>query len=209
MQNAASAAKPTLVRTFPSRYKAGKAKQQGFSLVEVSIVTAIILLIAIIGIPAINGYITENRVPKVAEEVQRFIAGTKALAEGTSSAPYSNISTADNLVRALDGTSVLKVDAANGQVFHRIGNSTSGLITVASAQLDGTAGDAFTVTFADVSEKACPTLATILQPVAENISINGTAVKTYAAGVAAAYDPMAAQQQCTSGNTNNFVFTTR
>src|SRR5690606_19637287 len=36
--------------------------QQGFSLVEVSIVTAIILIVSIIGIPAINAYVIENKV---------------------------------------------------------------------------------------------------------------------------------------------------
>jgi prepilin-type N-terminal cleavage/methylation domain-containing protein len=36
------------------------ARQRGFSLMEVSIVTAIVLLIAIVGVPAIGGYFIEN-----------------------------------------------------------------------------------------------------------------------------------------------------
>ena len=50
------------------------ARQRGFSLVEVSIVTAIVLLISIASIPAINSYVIENKVPRVGEELQRFVA---------------------------------------------------------------------------------------------------------------------------------------
>ena len=42
----------------------GAARQRGFSLMEVSIVTAVVLLIAIVGIPAIGAYVIENKVPK-------------------------------------------------------------------------------------------------------------------------------------------------
>ena len=51
----------------------GAARQRGFSLMEVSIVTAVVLLIAIVGIPAIGAYVIENKVPKVGEELQRFV----------------------------------------------------------------------------------------------------------------------------------------
>ena len=47
--------------------------QRGFSLVEVAVVTAIVLLLAIIGIPAIGNYLVENKVPKVGEELARFV----------------------------------------------------------------------------------------------------------------------------------------
>ncbi|MFM7010852.1 MAG: prepilin-type N-terminal cleavage/methylation domain-containing protein, partial [Betaproteobacteria bacterium] len=51
--------------------------QRGFSLIEISIVTTIVMLIAILGIPAIQSYVIESKVPRVAEELQRFVARMK------------------------------------------------------------------------------------------------------------------------------------
>ena len=59
------------------------AKQKGFSLIEISIVTTIIMLIAILGIPAIQSYVIESKVPRVAEELQRFVARMKATTQGS------------------------------------------------------------------------------------------------------------------------------
>jgi len=42
-------------------------RQRGFSLIEISIVTTIMMLLAIVGIPAIQGYVVESKVPRVAE----------------------------------------------------------------------------------------------------------------------------------------------
>ena len=39
-----------------------KNRQSGFSLVEISIVTTIVMLIAILGIPAIQSYVIESHV---------------------------------------------------------------------------------------------------------------------------------------------------
>src|SRR5690606_9814546 len=77
------------------------ARQRGFSLVEVSIVTAIVLLLAIIGIPAIGSYVVENKVPKVGESLARFILQTKVNAPNSSAQPYVDIETSHlaNLVR--------------------------------------------------------------------------------------------------------------
>ncbi|PAX96081.1 prepilin-type cleavage/methylation domain-containing protein, partial [Bordetella pertussis] len=83
-------------------------RQAGFSLVEVSIVTAIVLLVAIIGIPAIGSYVIESKVPRVGEELQRFVARTKANAQGDGAAPYTGIGTA-SLAHALRDSSVVSV----------------------------------------------------------------------------------------------------
>src|SRR5690554_5620300 len=74
-----------------SNGRADLARQKGFSLVEVSIVTALMILIAIIGIPAVQGYVIENKVPRVAEDLQRFIARLKVSAIGVGPGPYSNV----------------------------------------------------------------------------------------------------------------------
>src|SRR3546814_20374731 len=67
--------------------------QKGFSLIEVSIVTAIVLLLAIIGVPAIGGYVVENKVPKVGDESARFILQVKVNAPHGSDTPYAGLAT--------------------------------------------------------------------------------------------------------------------
>lgn len=181
--------------------------QRGFSLVEVSIVTAIILIISIIGIPAINGYVVENKVPKVAGELQRYVARTKANGQGTST-PYVGIDTG-NLARAVRNSSVLAVDSAQlSRVAHGLGgNGTStGLITVAPS--DG--GASFTITMDAVNDAACPGLASMMQRVAERIQVSGgssTLVKDALASPAVAYSPLLAEGACGNGDSNQFAFT--
>jgi len=175
--------------------------------VEVSIVTAIILIVSIIGIPAINGYVIENKVPEVAGELQRYVARTKANSQGTAN-PYADIDTS-HLGRSLRGSSVVAVDAATfGRVAHGLGgNGTStGLISVAAS--DG--GASFTLTLDAVNDAACPALSSLLQRVAERIEIGGagnTVVKDARAATPLAYSPLAAQEACRTGDLNTFAFT--
>ncbi|WP_154389106.1 prepilin-type N-terminal cleavage/methylation domain-containing protein, partial [Bordetella pertussis] len=112
-------------------------RQAGFSLVEVSIVTAIVLLVAIIGIPAIGSYVIESKVPRVGEELQRFVARTKANAQGDGAAPYTGIGTA-SLAHALRDSSVVSVrgEGASATVAHGLGGQGAGahgVISVAPA----------------------------------------------------------------------------
>lgn len=181
--------------------------QAGFSLVEVSIVTAIVLIISIIGIPAINAYVVENKVPKVAGELQRYVARTKANGQGTST-PYTGLDTA-NLARALRNSSVLAIDPEQvSAVAHGLGGNgtTTGMVQVASAN----AGASFTITMDAVNDAACPALASMMQRVAERIQITGSAtavVKDSQAGTPKAYSPLEAEAACRTGDANEFVFT--
>ena len=182
-------------------------RQQGFSLVELSIVTAIILVISIIGIPAINSYVIENKVPEVAGELQRYVARTKANGQGTSN-PYTAIDTA-NLGRALRSSSVVSVDATTfGRVAHGLGGNgtTSGLIAVAPSD----SGASFTVTLDAVNDAACPALASLLQRVSERIEITGAStavVKDSRAATPLVYSPITTQAACQAGDNNTFAFT--
>jgi len=191
----------------PGRRGSRPRKTSGFSLVEVSIVTAIILIVSIIGIPAINGYVIENKVPEVAGELQRYVARTKANGQGTAN-PYADIDTS-HLGRSLRGSSVVAVDAATfGRVAHGLGGNgtSSGLITVAAS--DG--GASFTLTLDAVNDAACPALSSLLQRVAERIEIGGagnTVVKDARAATPLAYSPLAAQEACRTGDLNTFAFT--
>jgi prepilin-type N-terminal cleavage/methylation domain-containing protein len=184
-------------------------RQQGFTLVEVAIVAAIVLIAAIVGIPAINGYIIENKVPAVGQELQRFVARTKASSQGLGSTPYAGVGVAQ-LANVLRSSSVVTVTGTGpaAVVNHGLG-AADGRITLAASQLNQT-GDAFDISLDKVNEAACPGLAAVMQRVSERIAINGVSVKQPGSGGAVgAYDAVGADQACTAGDTNAFSFVAR
>lgn len=184
-------------------------RQRGFTLVEMAIVSAIVLIAAIVGIPAINGYIIENKVPAVGQELQRFVARTKASNQGLGSTPYAGIGMAQ-LSNVLRGSSVITVvgAGATATVQHGLG-AADGRITLAASQVNQS-GDAFDITLDRVSEAACPGLAAVMQRVSERIAINNVPIKQPGTGGAAgAYNAAVADSACTSGDTNTFSFVSR
>jgi len=187
--------------------------QAGFSLVEVSIVAAILVIAATIGIPAIKGFLIEQRVPAVAGELQRFMSRTKVMGEGGGTVtPYAGIATVKNLVPSIRDSSVLKVSGST--VTHKLGGSgagSNGTVTLAPASLAGGAlGNGFSLTLTNVNDKACPILAGTMSPVSETMTVNGNAAKTLGAnGEPGTYNPVAAQDFCVSGDSNTFVFASR
>ena len=202
----------------PNRPAADAGRQSGFSLIEISIVTAIIMLIAIVGIPAVQSYVIENKVPRVAEEIQRFVARVKANTHGFGATPYAGIDVG-TLANALRTSSVVAVTGQGtaATIAHGLGgagNSGKGVILVAPHALAGGAGgSAFTVTFTNVNQAACPGLASILQRIAEVVSIAGQAgpmvVKDTSFEPGTAYNAMLADAQCATGDRNTFTFTVR
>lgn len=192
--------------------------QQGFSLIEVSIVTAIVLLIAIVGIPAIGSYVIENKVPKVGEELQRFVARVKANGQGGGVAPYHSLHDG-MLANALRDSSVFAVNGSDTSavVAHGLGgNGTAGNGTIALAPASlagGGPGSAFTLTLTNVNNAACPGLASVMQRVSEIIAVEGEGgpviVKDTSASPPKSYDAMLAQAQCARGDANTFAFTAR
>jgi hypothetical protein len=192
--------------------------QSGFSLIEISIVTTIMMLIAIVGIPAIQGYVIESKVPRVAEEVQRFVARLKASTHGFGATPYAGVDTG-TLVNALRSSSVVSVKGVGSAatVAHGLGGSGSngrGVILIAPASLSGAAsGAAFSLTLNDVNHAACPGLASILQRLAETVTISGQSgpvlVKNSMIEPVMPYNAILADAQCAQGDRNNFVFTIR
>lgn len=194
------------------------AAQRGFSLIEVSIVTAIILLAAIVGIPAIGTYVIENKVPEVGRELQRFVARTKANAQGAGAAPYQELDTGV-LANALRDSSALSVsgEGAAAVVAHGLGGAgTAGNGVVAlqpAAFASGGMGSGFTLTLDRVSHAACPALASVMQRSAEIISVQGqggaAVVKDSTAQPPLPYSAARAEAQCARGDNNTFVFTMR
>ncbi len=178
---------------------AARRRQRGFTLIEVSIVTAIVLLIAIIGIPAIGGYVMENKVPKVGQELARFVMHTRINAGSAADAPYDEISTASLAAMAADST-VLTV-AGDGSVLHGLGSG--GTVEVASAEN----GAAFEVRLKKVNHVACPAIASVLQRVSDRITVGadegaGQTVKD----ATTPFSALAAEAACTKGDVNQFVF---
>lgn len=93
---------------YVARAAAIERRQQGFSLIEVSVVAAILLMAAVIGVPAIHGYVIESRVPKLAEELQRFVVRMRIQAVSAGAAPYAGMDNAI-LAQALQDSSVVSI----------------------------------------------------------------------------------------------------
>ncbi|MDO9025465.1 MAG: prepilin-type N-terminal cleavage/methylation domain-containing protein [Zwartia sp.] len=206
----------TLLHTNQS-YKS-LARQRGFSLIEISIVTTIMMLLAIVGIPAIQGYIVESKVPRVAEEIQRFVARLKMTTHGFGASPYGSVDTTV-LANSLRGSSVVAVTGtgSGANVAHGLGGagvSGRGVIRVVPHALSGApVGSAFLLTLNDVNHAACPGLASVLQRIAEVVTISGAGgpvmVKNNLNEPASPYNPLLADAQCLTGDRNVFEFVIR
>lgn len=177
-------------------------RQQGFSLIEVSIVTAIVLLLAIIGVPAIGGYVVENKVPKVGEELARFVLQTKVNGPNGSATPYTGISI-DHFANLVSDSSIFTVDASGGtkKVFHGLGNN--GEVKIAEAD----SGAAFTVTLDKVNNAACPSISSVMQRIVDGITVQGSSGSTTVKSSTVSYSALSVEAACSKGDVNTFAFT--
>jgi len=201
----------TLVtRPHPARHR-----QAGFSLVEVSIVTALMVILAIVGIPALQDYVIENKVPKVAADLQRFVARMKVAGIGGGDAPYASVDRRV-LVNGLRGSSAVTVrgEGNSAVVVHGLGGQgarDNGEIVIAAAAVpDQSTGSAFSLSFDHVNHAACPMLASTLQRMASQVTVDGRSgevvVKNDFAVPPMPYQPVLADAQCARGDSNRFVF---
>ena len=189
-----------------------RSRQRGFSLAEVTVVIAIIILLVIVSFPAVKGVFIQMRVPAAAGELQRLMSSLRVLGESDSATPYASINNARHLVPALRGSTVFKTTGST--VAHKLGGTGSvsnGTISIAPVALGGgAAGSAIALTLTNVNHKACPVLASTLNGVSEMISVNGTAAKSLGANnEAGSFNPVAAQARCADGDNNTFVFASR
>lgn len=180
--------------------------------------TAIVLLVAILGVPAIGTYVIENKVPKVGEALQRFVLRMQVNAQGTGSTPYAGI---DNgvLANALRDSSVfdLAERGATPVVSHglsRTGGSGSGTVTLVPVALaEGGMGSGFSLTLSRVSDAACPALASVMQGVSSVIRIESdkgnVTVKDDRASQPVRYSAARTAGACGEGDVNTFVFIAR
>jgi type II secretory pathway pseudopilin PulG len=192
-----------------------RSQQQGFSLVEVSIVTALMIILAIVGVPALQSYVIENKVPKVAGDLQRFVSRMKVAGLGGGSVPYQTIDQRV-LINGMRSASVISVvgDGAGAEVAHGLGGlgrAGNGIIQVAPEALPGLAqGSAFSLTLKNINHAACPSLVTTMQRMASVIKVTGSAgtveVKNILVEPPREYQAILADAQCERGDRNTFMF---
>ena len=201
--------------TLVARSQPTRHRQAGFSLVEVSIVTALMVILAIVGIPALQDYVIENKVPKVAADLQRFVARMKVAGIGGGGEPYASVDRRV-LVNGLRGSSAVTVrgEGNSAVVVHGLGGQgTSGngeILIAAAAVPDQSTGSAFSLSFDHVNHAACPMLASTLQRMASQVTVDGRSgevvVKNDFSSPAMLYQPVLADAQCARGDSNRFVF---
>lgn len=177
--------------------------QAGFSLVEVSIVMAIVLLLAVIAIPTVRSYVIESKVPKVGEELVRFVMHTRINAVHSSGAPYDSVANS-SLANMLGESGILTVVGSGASAVVRHGLGKDGEVSVAQAD----SGTAFTLTLTNVNRAACPSIASMLQRLADTVTLTphggaATAVKNSSKP----YNALDTEKQCSSGDSNSFTFT--
>lgn len=189
-------------------------RQRGVSIIELSVWLALVLVIIMVGMPALNGWLIEGRVPSVGNETVRLMARLRVMGESGGTHPFANVSNQRNLVPALRGSSALKIDEASNTIAHNLGGRGSGnhgTLSIAPAAFDGSgAGSAYQLTFTNVHDRACPTLASVLATSSDLILINGNVVKRNVdASSHVAYNAIDSQLHCLDGENNTFVFTSR
>ncbi|AQS50971.1 MAG TPA: prepilin-type cleavage/methylation domain-containing protein [Paenalcaligenes hominis] len=169
-------------------------RQAGLSLIEISVVSAIILLIAIVSIPAINSFIIESRVPKVGEGIARFVVNHNVNTPLYEAQPYEGV---DNALFAqqLESAGVFNIigSGAGVQILHGLGKE--GTVEI-------TGGQELKITLDKVSHAACPGLSSVLQRIANTISVGSEVVKSESK----VYNAAHAQKQCERGDSNTFEF---
>lgn len=182
-------------------------RQRGDALVNLMLAVMIMILLAVIGIPAVNGIVIEGRTPEVAAELQRFMARMRTMGTVGTHLPYANVSNANNLAPATREATTLRTTGTS--VAHGLGGSgtgNSGTVTLSPANLSGAGlGSAYSLSITDVHDKACPTLASIMSSSAEEMSLNSNTIKN----TSTAYNASDAQRYCVDGENNDFTFIAR
>ena len=171
--------------------------QRGFSLVEVAIVTAIVLLLAIIGIPTIGNYLVENKVPKVGEEMARFVLHTQVNASSGGAEPYSAIDT-ESFARMVRDSGLFIVSGSEAATVVSHGLGSGGVVEVQPVDLGAT----FSISLTNVSHVACPSIASIMQRVSSKMTVAGVTIKD----ASTPYSAVQTEAECEHGDVNDFVF---
>lgn len=182
----------------------GYWSQRGLSLIEISVVTVIVLLLAVLAVPAIQGYLVENRVPKVGEALAHYVLRQHLNASVHGAGQYEGMNI-DHFSRQNQDKAVFNIQGQGGQIVvnHGLGKDGELLIN----EMDS--GQALELRLTGVHHAACPSLATVLHQVADEIHIGPEGRLVQVKGGQRTYNAFHAQQQCEDGEVNTFRFVIR
>ncbi len=190
-----------------------RSGQRGFTLIEISIVTIILVVLVALAVPAIQSYIVGGRVPSAGQDLTKAIVTLKQQSSVTPSAtPFATVPGIEKLLAntnfAINGTTVN----------HSLGDN-SGQVVLAPV---GTGAGA-QLTVWGLHPAACPSLASSMAKAADAIEVgqSGT-VDTPTAPTAASsipsttstavvkvstvgYNATAAQAACSTDGNNNYM----
>lgn len=182
-----------------------KTKQRGFTLIEFLFVLALVLIAGFLAYRQFGGIGVKTKVTPIADDIKAFVLNQQAIVQGSSSlTPFQNLTQASFSAQMVG--SKLQVgdgdDNTGENVRHRLGGD-NGLVTVVNP------GATFGLDFVKVNNAACPDFVSALQPASQNVTVNGTVVKSVDENnnVQTAYDAVKVQGLCKTGNVNEFVFT--
>ncbi|MPS81706.1 MAG: prepilin-type N-terminal cleavage/methylation domain-containing protein [Achromobacter sp.] len=176
------------------------ATASGFTMTEIAIALAVIAILTIFSIPRVEAYIIDGKVPKVAEDLRRFM--TRNRINGSSAADPNTAfagATQRSFALALSGSTTMASNTTTYQVQHNLGSGG----VVRYAGVDG--GKGYSLSLDKVHQIACANLAGILARDSNKISINGQEQKNTETPVN--FNPTTADAACVDGENNTVVFT--
>lgn len=184
------------------RNKYAQKKQNGFTLLEVIIVVALIGLLALALTPVFNNYLVSINVTPVAKDLNLYAITKKSSGQQSDDGdPYTGITQA-SFANAMD-KSHLRISSGSDVVRHKLGGGDAGTVTIAEN------GTQFTLTASKLASAACPDFITQMQLNAWKVTLNGTTVKASDDNnnLTTPYSVNKAQAVCNKGDTNEAVFT--